>query len=373
VATDSNYALKRLSYDHPDLIVIDTNLPGQSGLEICKILKSDFTTSYIPIILLIEKRQIRTKMLEIEHGIDDYLIKPPDPIDLEIRIQMALRRTEHQVRANALTKLPGSREIEKVVNDRIKSGTFSFFYIDIDNFKYFNDVYGYFKGDAVIIQLAHILSIIVKAFGNSDDFVGHVGGDDFVVITTPDKERFIASKIVNEFDRLIVFHYTKEDRHKRSLLVKDRSGVLRNVPLMSVSIAIVNNRRRIIHNIIELTEIAFEIKKYLKTLSGSHFLVNRRFSKQPKAGAKILLKTLKAGSDNLVRFDSISDKPIGQLLLDNGLITEEQLNEALRRHWLTAQRLGQILVNMDLVTRDDLEKMLKSRHQKNQSKSPVNI
>jgi len=377
IAPDADSVLRMLSENHPDLIVIDANLPGEDGFQICKMLKTDFTTSYIPIIVLIDKKQIRKKMLDIQHGIDDYLIKPPDPIDLEIRIQMALRRTEHQVRANALTKLPGSKEIERVIRDRIHSGVFSFAYIDIDNFKSFNDAYGYFKGDAVIIQLAHIISTIIKTFGSRDDFVGHIGGDDFVVISTPGRERLIASKIIREFDRLTIFHYSKEDRLKRFLVVRDRTGKLKNVPLMSVSIAIVNNKKRTIHNIIELTEIAFEIKKYLKSLPGSNLLVNRRSTKQGdkriKSASKLSLRLAKSPSDRSEGPDSISDRPLGQLLLDNGLITEEQLNEALRRHWLTAQRLGQIIVTMGLITQENLERLLEAKQAKNHPIKPVKI
>ena len=382
VATDKDSLLRIISENHPDLIVIDANLPphqnlrypglpGQDGFEICKMLKADFATSYIPIIILMDKIQVRKKILEIEHGIDDYLIKPPDPINLEIRIEMALRRTEHQIRANALTKLPGGREIERVTTDKICSGIFSFAYIDIDNFKYFNDAYGYFKGDAAIIQLAHIISTVIKEFGNKDDFVGHIGGDDFVFISTPQKEKFIASKIINDFDRLMAFHYNEEDRAKKFLMLKDRAGKLKDVPLMSISIAIVNNKKRAIQNIIELTEISSEIKKYLKSLSGSNFLINRRSTKQVgraiKSNHKLFLSSTASSSDNLERPNLILDKPLGQLLLDKGFITEQQLNDALRKHWLTTQRLGQIVINMGLISQEDLEELLERK----QKSSPI--
>ena len=362
VARDSESVLRALLETQPNLIVIDANLAEGDGFQICKMLKADFMTSHIPIIVLIEKRQARKKMLEIEHGIDDYLIKPPDPIDLEIRIEMALRRTEHQMWANSLTKLPGSKEIEKVIADRLLQGLFSFAYIDIDNFKAFNDVYGYFQGDAVIIQLAHIISSVVKALGNKDDFVGHVGGDDFTVITTPEKESLIASKIISEFDRLMAFHYNKEDRLKKFIAVKDRAGILKDVPLMSISVAVVNNKNSNIHNIIELSEIAFEIKKYLKSLSGSNFLINRRIIKQEdgEAGSDSgLSKTTREAPKKVF----IQDKPLGQLLIDKGLITQEKLNDALRRHWLTAQPLGKTLVNTGLITQKDLEEALRNKQE----------
>lgn len=362
VASDAGSLTRMLSENHPDLIVIDANLSQTDGLQICKMLKADFITSYIPIIILTEKKQIRTRMLEIEHGIDDYLIKPPDPIDLEIRIEMALRRTEHNVRANALTKLPGTREIERLAKERIDKGVFSFAYIDIDNFKYYNDAYGYLKGDGVITQLAHIISTIVKQFGNKDDFLGHIGGDDFVVISTPDREEIIASKIISEFDRLSFYHYNREDRLNKFLIRKDRSGVVRKIPLMSISIAIANNENRAVHNVIELSEIVFEIKQYLKTLPGSNFLVNRRSSKQTLQQTRVAfhaaVDTPRQLGQKTEHFEPVPIKPLGQLLIEHGLISEDQLNEALRRHWLTTQRLGQIVVNMGLTASENVQKML---------------
>src|SRR3989338_6794660 len=103
LAPDGLAALELIKSEFPVLIIVDENLPKMDGFTLCKILKGDFTTSYIPAILLIEKRQIRRKILEVEQGMDDYIIKPPDPIDLEVRMEMALKRTEHQVHANSLT------------------------------------------------------------------------------------------------------------------------------------------------------------------------------------------------------------------------------------------------------------------------------
>ena len=118
VVSDGQSLVQMASSQHPDLIIIDSDIPATGGFKVSQILKADFLTSYIPVILLIDKKQIRKKMLEIEQGIDDYIVKPPDPIDLEIRIEMALRRTEHSMHANALTRLPGARDIEKVVNEK---------------------------------------------------------------------------------------------------------------------------------------------------------------------------------------------------------------------------------------------------------------
>lgn len=359
VVSDSHGLVETASKEHPDLIIVDYDIPQIDGFNVTKVLKTDFLTSYIPLIVLIDRRQIRKKMLEIQQGIDDYIIKPPDPIDLEVRIEMALRRTEHQVHANALTKLPGSREIEKLVKDRLQGNhLFSFAYLDINNFKSYNDKYGYVQGDGLILQTAHIISSVVKRFGNKSDFVGHIGGDDFVVITNPDKEEVIAKEIIKSFDNLIPLHYNKEDRGKGYIRAEDRSGKTKNIPLMSICIAVINNKIRKIHNIIELTEIAFEIKRYLKTVTKSSYLIDRRSQDhgmyKRQENLALIHEQLKIHETQKSKYF----KPLGQILLENQLITHEQLSEALKKHWLSSKRLGEVLINMGFINIEQLEKVL---------------
>jgi len=269
--------LEYLKRENPGLIIIDAAFQDKRGLEICKNIKSDFLTSYIPTIVLIDKRQLRRDLLNIEQGVDDYLIKPPDPIDLEIRITLALRSAAHHFNANALTKLPGNKLIERELIESLESGkSFSFHYLDIDNFKSYNDKYGYIKGNEVITETARIISKNVKAHGSGKDFVGHIGGDDFVIITAPDKAQAIAKHIIGDFDSIIPAYYSQGDNKAGSIVAKDRSGRVANIPLMSLSIAIVNNTVAAISSLFELMDITTELKKYLKELPGSNFMVNRR-------------------------------------------------------------------------------------------------
>ena len=116
IATDGLSVLDMVRHEQPDIILIDSKLPQMDGLQVSKVLKEDFLTAHIPVIILIDKKQIRKKMLEIEQGVDDYIKNPPDPIDLEVRLEMALRRTSHQLHANALTRLPGNKQIEKILH-----------------------------------------------------------------------------------------------------------------------------------------------------------------------------------------------------------------------------------------------------------------
>ena len=269
--------IEYLKKENPNLIIIDATLHGKKGLEICKEIKGDFLTSYIPTIVLIDKKQLRRDLLSIEQGVDDYLIKPPDPIDLEIRIVLALRSAAHHFNANALTRLPGNKLIERELIQRLDSGNhFSFHYIDIDNFKSYNDKYGYIRGNHVIIDTARIISKNVKVCGNGKDFVGHIGGDDFVIITTPDKAEPIAKQTIRDFDAMVPGRYSNPDLENGFIVARERSGRIANIPLMSLSIAIVNNTLGNVSNLLELMDVTTELKDYLKALPGSNFMVNRR-------------------------------------------------------------------------------------------------
>lgn len=341
--------------EQPDIIIIDSNLSNIDGLKVSRILKEDFLTAHIPVIILIDKRQIRKKMLDIEQGVDDYITSPPDPIDLEVRMEMALRRTTHQLYANGLTRLPGNRQIEKIINARIHEGTlFSVAYYDIDNFKSYNDKYGYMKGDNVIRHTAFIISQTVKKFGNKDDFVGHIGGDDFVAVTTPKCDRIIASESILNFNKVISFHYNREDRHRAYIVAKDRKGNVSNIPLMTITIAIANNSNRPIKSIVELMEIITGIKRYLKTLPGSNFLVNRRQAEEKLFSEDKMLE----GLEDLKHIDKKSYRPLGQILLDSKIITLEQLEAGLNKHWSTGRRIGQSLIDLGMVSPGDISRSL---------------
>jgi len=277
VLEDGQDVIECLKKENPNLIIIDAALHNKKGLEVCKEIKADFLTSYIPTVVLIDKKQLRRDLLSIEQGVDDYLIKPPDPIDLEIRIVLALRSAAHHFNANALTRLPGNKLIEKELVERLDSGHhFSFHYIDIDNFKTYNDKYGYIKGNLIIKDTAGIISKNVKASGNGKDFVGHIGGDDFVVITTPDKAELIARQTIRDFDAMVIGRYEESELKNGFVVARERGGRIANIPLMSLSIAIVNNSLGNVTNIFELMDVTTELKNYLKALPGSNFMVNRR-------------------------------------------------------------------------------------------------
>jgi diguanylate cyclase (GGDEF)-like protein len=191
-----------------------------------------------------------------------------------------LRKLEEMyLDASPLTRMPGGIAIENVLKKRIESSQpLAFCVLDLDNFKAFNDRYGYANGSEVIKETARIIESAVKAKGTPDDFTGHVGGDDFVVITTPDVMREISGEIISRFDQRIPEFYDPADRKQGHILGKTRQGIEMQFPIMTISIAIVTNEHRKLTNPLETSEIAAELKDYAKTIPKSVFVVDKRRS-----------------------------------------------------------------------------------------------
>ncbi len=191
-----------------------------------------------------------------------------------------LRKLEEMyLDASPLTRLPGGIAIENVLKKRLDSSQpLAFCVLDLDNFKAFNDRYGYANGSEVIKETARIIEDTVKQKGSPEDFVGHVGGDDFVVITTPDCMRDISVEIIRRFDLRIPDFYAPEDRARGHILGKTRQGVEMQFPIMTISIAIVTNEHRKFTNPLEASEVAAELKDYAKTIPKSVYVVDKRRS-----------------------------------------------------------------------------------------------
>ncbi len=181
--------------------------------------------------------------------------------------------------ASPLTRLPGGIAIENVLKRRMESGEpFAFCVIDLDNFKAFNDHYGYAHGNVVIREAAKIIESATRAQGASDDFVGHVGGDDFVAITTPGRMRDVCGEIIRAFDARIPAFYSDQDRQNGFIIGKNRQGQGMRFPLMTVTIAIVTNEQRSFSSTLEASEVAAELKDYAKTIPSSLYVVDKRRS-----------------------------------------------------------------------------------------------
>lgn len=278
-AHDGQEALDIVKKSMPDLLITDFKMPKMCGDEVCRILKQDILIQHMPIIMLTGKGEVSDKIVGIHSGADDYIVKPFEPQELVARVKMVLRRTARDLDANPLTRLPGNVSIINEIKKRIETNElFAVCYIDLDKFKVFNDKYGFEKGDEVIKNTARILIGSVQEKGTSQDFIGHIGGDDFVVVTVPDKIDELCKNIIAKFNSMVPSLYNKEDLEKGYIIGKDRQKKTRKIPLLSISIGVVTNEKITISHVAEVGELGAELKEYAKSLPGSNYVKERRDS-----------------------------------------------------------------------------------------------
>jgi DNA-binding response OmpR family regulator len=256
-----------------DLIILDLLLPDIDGFAVLGALRARSATAMTPILLLSARDSPQQKVHGLQLGADDYITKPFSPAELQARIRATLRRHERTAGANPSTRLPGNIAIERTLRHRIEQNMpFAVCYADIDNFKAYNDTYSFLKGDAVIHQTAHVLLEAIEQRGNHDDFVGHIGGDDFVVITTPDRAEAISTHAIASFDLLAPLFYDAETRARGYIDAHDRQGRPMRYPFVSLSIGIVSTAIHPISHLAEVAQRSVEPKKRGKDLPGSVYV-----------------------------------------------------------------------------------------------------
>lgn len=287
VAVPSGEALVRAAVSgQPDLLLIDVNMPLMDGLEAVRQLRNDTRTSHLPMLLLTARTQSDEVVIGFESGADDYIPKPFDADELVARIKANLRRQARVPILNPLTQLPGNKAIAEEVEQRITTGElFGLLYFDFDNFKALNDAYGPARGDRVIKLLATILREM-HAASDDDIFVGHIGGDDFIAITTPGNMERISHEVMDRFDRDVLAFYDPTDKQRGYLRGVDRFGMPRRFPIVSVSIGGVTNEQRTFAGYEDVSAMATEMKSYAKKFAGSAYAINGRTHDLPVAPAE---------------------------------------------------------------------------------------
>jgi len=277
LARDGVTGLALARREKPDLILLDLLLPKLNGYEVCRRLKKDILLRHLPVIMLTGKGDLVDKVKGIDAGADDYIVKPFEPAELLARARMILRRTERDLEANPLTRLPGNISIVNELQNRVeKKAPLAVGYADLDKFKSYNDKYGFEHGDEVIRETARTIITAINECGNSDDFIGHIGGDDFVFITTPDKSDKVCQKLITEFEKKVPEFYEPEDVRKGYIIAHDRKGQLQQIPLVSISIGLVTNESRIITHVAQISEIGAELKEAAKRLERSNYIKDKR-------------------------------------------------------------------------------------------------
>jgi diguanylate cyclase (GGDEF)-like protein len=286
-AEDGVKALEQVGRHVPDLILLDVMMPKMSGYEVCERLRQDFQTSRVPIIMLTAKSALDEKVEGFEHGANDYLTKPYRQEELLARVKAALQWSRTQRESNPLTGLPGNTSIEQELNRRLDANEpFAYCHCDPDHFKAFNDYYGYSRGDEAIKMTASVILQAVEEHGTENDFVGHIGGDDFVYITSPAKAEIIGERICAEFEKRVRFLYSEKDRKKGYIQVENRQRALTRHDFMYITVVVVTTDRHDLTHFAQVIDIATDLKRYGKTLPGSVVVCERRTGQQKTLGTK---------------------------------------------------------------------------------------
>ena len=273
---DATGALELVQHGAPDLVVMDTALPGGDGLALLRNLAAGRTTTATPVIVLTAISSVEDRVRALRAGADDFLHKPHQLEELIERIRTVLRRADQLRNLSPLTGLPGNAAIADELCKQIDSGeTVAVAHVDITNFKTYNDAYGFLRGDRVITRCADCLRSAAAGAGSAGVFIGHIGGDDFVAIMPADDVDAFCRTLIDLWDGSIAGYYDPEDV-SAGISVVDRHGELHRYPLASLAIGVATNRHRSFASEWEASAIAAEMKEYAKRQPGSNYQIDRR-------------------------------------------------------------------------------------------------
>jgi diguanylate cyclase (GGDEF)-like protein len=239
-ARDGEEALNLTRTELPDLLVLDVMMPKMDGLQVCGRIKSDVVLSRIPILMLTSLAGVDDRVAGLEAGADDYLPKPFDLRELAARVKALIRQSRRERDRNPITNLPSSPAIEDKVTELLqKKQAFAVLYIDIENFRSYADVYGYRKADEVIAFTGTLILNQVRAASDPPAFLGHVGGDDFLILADPACAEALSKSIEQAFLGAVNEFYEAEDLQRGYLSITDDRGEVRRAQFMNPSIALV--------------------------------------------------------------------------------------------------------------------------------------
>ena len=261
----------------PSLIIINEDNIDEDPLEICKKIKSDEDNSITPLIVLSSNKDHEHRLNMLKLGVAHYIKHPIDEDYLYYTIINVLGLIYINRRVSPLTGLPGNVQIQAELKKRFLSKeTFAMMYLDLDNFKAYNDVYGFLKGDEIIKFTARTILKNIHTDEYEDSFVGHVGGDDFIAIVSETDYDRICQNIIADFDHNVTKFFTDEDAKKGYIEVANRKGIIEQFPLTSISIGVVEVEKGRFANVLEIGEAGASVKHLAKTIQGSTYVIDRR-------------------------------------------------------------------------------------------------
>lgn len=249
----------------PSLILLDRNLPDQDGLAVLAQLRAQLTTRHVPVILLTARDEPEERVLGLRSGAEDYIGKPFNPAELVARVEVTLMRSRDALVTDPLTKLPGNEvlraEIARYLREEL---SFSLCYADLNNFKAYVDHYGFERASELIQRLAQICYASLIDYGAPEDFLGHLGGDDFFFLVGPGRCGPLVSNLLTRFDEIVPSFYKSEDFERGYLVGVDRFNEPRQFPITSLSVAVVDVEAHQFPNPQELAAFAVKCKSEVK-------------------------------------------------------------------------------------------------------------
>jgi PleD family two-component response regulator len=266
VAPKGNDALDLCRRNLPNVIVLDIQLPDIDGYEVCRRMRGNLRTSHIPILFLTQRDERSDKIAGLELGADDYITKPFDIEELKLRVQNAIKRAQWENLTSPTTGLPSGKLIEEQLRMLMRRQNWAVLYIGVNHIAGFNEAYGFVAGDDVFRFAAMVLGDGVDEQGTANDFIGHIGGDDFLIISDEEHVEDIRDYITERFRNEVGTFYSFRDRERGHIQIKDEAGGEKQVPLMTLAVGIVNSKTTQFADIREITEIAAaERRKYAET------------------------------------------------------------------------------------------------------------
>jgi DNA-binding response OmpR family regulator len=261
VASRGGDALAATQRQAPNLIVLDINLPDISGYDVCRKLRTTTRTRHIPIIFLTQKDERSDKIIGLESGADDYITKPFDIEELKLRVKNAIDSAERSRKVDAISNLPGGSLIEDYLRELMRNPrTWTYIDMKISNFEMFSDVYGWTAADEVIRFTAFLLGELVEQHGTPDDYIGHPGRDNFIIITHVEDPVTLIDKVKETFTEKVKQHYSFIDRERGYMLVPD-AATEKQVDLMNMTMGSVSTKTHQFSDIREITEMAADNRR----------------------------------------------------------------------------------------------------------------
>lgn len=260
-AMRGNDALEKTRQVLPHLIVLDIMLPDIDGYEVCRTLRTNTRTSHIPVIFLTQKDERSDRLQGLELGADDYITKPFDIEELKLRVQGAIRRSERESLTDPRSGLPAGRLIEEQLRKIIRETGWAFMDLRINHFGPFNEVYGFVAGDDVLRFTGMLIGEVLDELGTKNDFIGHAGGDNFIIITRDDNASTIRNRIKERFAAEVQTHYNFMDRQQGYILAPGAGNDNAQVPLMTLAVGVVSPREQSFADIREITELAADARR----------------------------------------------------------------------------------------------------------------